>query len=244
MQARSASQAWQICVRDSGFGRTEAQTRQLFQPFNRLAAELGLIPGTGIALALVQNLVRLMGGEVSVNSQPGQDSKFCVVLPATYPSEPVKRADAVEAACALVADAARPGLSLLYIEDNRVNVLLVEELIAMRGGLELVAVDGLSGVSEACARRPEVVLINMQLPDIDGFEVLRRLRAEPVLASTTMVALSANAMPEDTRRAREAGFDDYWTKPIDFAAFLGALDALALQHAQRLQAVAVAVADR
>jgi CheY-like chemotaxis protein len=93
-----------------------------------------------------------------------------------------------------------------------------------------VAIDGLSGVAQARETVPHVVLVDMQLPDIDGFEVLRRLRTEPGLARSSFVALSANAMPEDVNRALQAGFDDYWTKPIDFHAFLRALTALVQTH--------------
>ncbi|HKX42063.1 MAG TPA: response regulator [Burkholderiaceae bacterium] len=122
---------------------------------------------------------------------------------------------------------AQPRLSVLYIEDNPVNVTLVKELVAMRPDVELAcSVDGVSGVARAQADQPDVVLIDMQLPDIDGYEVLKRLRAEPRTARSTLVALSANAMSEDIAQAEAAGFDDYWTKPIDFRRFLARLDAL------------------
>ena len=115
---------------------------------------------------------------------------------------------------------------LLYIEDNPVNMLVVQELVAMRAHLRLAcAVDGISGVEMALQIAPELILVDMQLPDIDGFEVLRRLRAQPLTALTPCVAVSANAMPEDMARARAMGFSDYWTKPLNFAQFLGGLDA-------------------
>ncbi|HEY9067277.1 MAG TPA: response regulator [Burkholderiaceae bacterium] len=118
-------------------------------------------------------------------------------------------------------------LSMLYIEDNPVNVTLVKELVAMRPDVELAcSVDGVSGVARALADRPDVVLIDMQLPDIDGYEVLKRLRAEPRTARSMLIALSANAMSEDIADAEAAGFDDYWTKPIDFRRFLARLDSL------------------
>jgi CheY-like chemotaxis protein len=97
----------------------------------------------------------------------------------------------------------------------------------MRPEVALVcSVDGTSGVERAIAEPPDVVLIDMQLPDIDGYEVLARLRAEPRVARSAMIALSANGMSDDIARAKSAGFDDYWTKPIDFRRFLAALDAL------------------
>lgn len=115
---------------------------------------------------------------------------------------------------------------LLYIEDNPVNLLVVQELVAQRPGLKLSsAVDGASGLSSASALKPDLILLDMQLPDLDGYQVLAALRADPATAAIPCIAVSANAMPEDMRRAREAGFVDYWTKPIDFRAFLAGLDA-------------------
>ena len=123
----------------------------------------------------------------------------------------------------------RRALSLVYIEDNAVNVILVQHLVAMRPATALAcAPDGASGVAQALQSLPNLVLIDMHLPDMDGIEVLRRLRAAPSLAHTKMIALSANGVGDDIAAALAAGFDDYWTKPIDFRQFLAALDALAL----------------
>jgi CheY-like chemotaxis protein len=120
----------------------------------------------------------------------------------------------------------RTGL-LLYIEDNPVNQLVVQELVAQRPGLELVCEDdGSSGLARAQGMRPDLILLDMQLPDFDGYGVIERLRADARTADIPCIALSANTMPEDIRRARAAGFADYWTKPIDFKAFLSGLDAL------------------
>jgi signal transduction histidine kinase/ActR/RegA family two-component response regulator len=222
--------AWAITVRDDGRGMSAAQRRHLFEPFNRLGAEREAIQGTGIGLAIVHHLVKLMRGEIGVESEPGRGSAFRIVLRAAAgtAAEPAQQAVPSSAEAAPVSTTAAAPLRLLYIEDNPVNVLLVQELLANHAHVELaVAVDGLSGVRLAQHARPDVVLVDMQLPDIDGTEVLRRLRADPELAGLTIVALSANAMPEDVSRAREAGFDDYWTKPIDFKAFLAALHRLA-----------------
>jgi PAS domain S-box-containing protein len=222
--------AWTISVRDSGRGLSAEQCKQLFQPFNRLGAERGAIPGTGIGLAIVHHLVRQMGGELAVTSELGRGSEFRVTLPADRPLEPAEQ-EPHTAFSDLEEAAGSARLNVLYIEDNPVNVVLVQELVALRPDVSLsIAVDGISGVALAVAERPHVVLVDMQLPDIDGFEVLRRLRAEPTLSDSSIVALSANAMPEDVSRARQAGFDDYWTKPIDFHAFLRSLTQLAQAH--------------
>lgn len=116
-------------------------------------------------------------------------------------------------------------LHVLCVEDNPVNLQLVRELIALRPRVRLrTAEDGLSGVMAALAEPPELVLLDIQLPDIDGVEVMRRLRAQPPTAGCCIVALSADAMPARISAALAAGFDDYWTKPIQFDTFLGHLD--------------------
>lgn len=131
------------------------------------------------------------------------------------------------AAAAAAASAGAEPHTLLYIEDNPVNALLVKELLTRRSDFKLhIAVDGRSGVTQALLIKPELILIDMHLPDMGGLEVLRRLRAEPSLAGVPCIALSANAMPEDIAAALQAGMADYWTKPLDFKAFLTALDKL------------------
>ena len=117
--------------------------------------------------------------------------------------------------------------TILYIEDNAVNVLLVEELVKTMGGLTIVSEpSGAAGVGRALSLRPDLVLIDLQLPDFDGYEVLRRLRADTRTRAIPCIALSANAMREDIERGLARGFADYWTKPLDFAMFIAALNRL------------------
>jgi CheY-like chemotaxis protein len=117
---------------------------------------------------------------------------------------------------------------VLCVEDNPVNLQLVRELFALRPQAILhTAETGLDAVARAPSIAPDVVLLDMQLPDIDGAEVMRRLQGRTEFARTRFIALSANAMPDHVSQALAAGFDDYWTKPIDFAQFLGGLDRLA-----------------
>jgi CheY-like chemotaxis protein len=226
-----------VCLKvsDSGRGMTDEQLRHAFEPFNRLGMEREGIEGTGIGLAIVKALVDRMGGSVRVRSEAGIGSTFEVRLPhapdvdatrAIQPAGPLFAPALPAGAPAGVRKPARPG-RLLYIEDNAVNVLIVSELVAMRPGLTLdVASDGESGVDRAAQLQPDLVLVDMQLPDIDGHEVLRRLRADPRTAHIPCIALSANAMPQDIQRALHDGFADYWTKPLDFKAFMASLDAL------------------
>jgi PAS domain S-box-containing protein len=210
-------------VRDTGLGMTPDQLAHLFEPFNRLGREREGIEGTGIGLAVVKALAQRMNGEVGVESQAGVGSTFSVRLPRAEEATPA--APPPVAAPVAASPAFERNGSVLYIEDNPVNVLLVEELLRMRPGIRFhAATTGLAGVAQAARLLPDLILIDIQLPDIDGFEVLRHLRQQEGTAATPCIALSANAMPEDIERARSAGFCDYWTKPIDFANFLAALD--------------------
>ncbi len=234
-------------VADGGRGMNAEQLAQLFEPFNRLGAESSGVEGSGMGLAIVKAMVQRMGGTVTARSVAGQGTVFELLLDAA--PEPVATADTAPAAPErVIAPAIEPMVEpvigsaiapapaptttkaprqLLYIEDNPVNALIISELVARRGDLALhVAVDGNSGVARARALKPELILLDMQLPDIDGYEVLRRLRADPATASIPCIALSANAMPKDVARALAAGMADYWTKPLDFNAFMASLDLL------------------
>ena len=218
-------------VSDTGRGLTASQKQHLFEPFNRLGAETADIEGSGIGLAIVKALVQRMGGTMAVQSQEGAGSTFEVSLPqADEASAPPAHAKPpASAQLSLQEPAAKPAKQrqVLYIEDNPVNALIIFELMARRSDLSLhVAIDGAAGVAQAKAMRPDLVLLDMQLPDFDGYEVLRQLRADPSTAAIPCIALSANAMPEDITRALNAGVLDYWTKPLDFKAFMASLDTL------------------
>jgi PAS domain S-box-containing protein len=226
-------------ISDTGLGMDDQQLRHIFEPFNRLGFEargaLGqAVEGSGIGLAIAKALVEAMGGSIHVNSTPGVGSVFEVRLQAATEAGPMALAGPPEAP-PLPTPKARPApgpaadgrRQVLYVEDNPVNALIVGELLARRSDLSLhVATDGASGVAQAAALRPDLILLDMQLPDFDGFEVLRRLKAQPDTAGIPCIAVSANAMPQDIERALQAGMSDYWTKPLDLKAFMAALDRL------------------
>jgi PAS domain S-box-containing protein len=231
--ARDSANAVVLTVADTGRGMTRQQMAHLFEPFNRLGVELEGIEGAGVGLSVVKALVERMGGSVGVQSMPGVGSRFEVHLPRhagpieldETPAQPADTAPAPPEAPA-APRRQREG-RLLYIEDNPVNALLVEEMVRSHAGLQIESVaSGLGGVARAHELQPDLILIDMQLPDIDGYEVLSRLREQPSTAGIRCIALSANAMPEDIARATAAGFSDYWTKPINLRTFLAALEQL------------------
>ncbi len=183
-----------------------------------------------------------MGGRLLVRSRKGEGSVFEVWLrvpdgePARSPvgvalastASPL-HASTLPAAPLADRSAAKAPVRhrILYVEDNAVNAMIVGEVLAQRRDVELfVAVDGLSGVERARELRPDLVLLDMQLPDIDGLEVMRRLRGDQATANIPCIAVSANAMREDIDRTLRAGATDYWTKPLDLSAFRAALDGL------------------
>jgi len=211
-----------LSVRDEGRGLSAEQRGQLFQPFNRLGVEHEGIEGSGIGLVIVKTLVEGMGGRVQARSAGDVGTVFELRLPAFAAAHPPAQAPLAPAGLAAQAPQVRG--CVLYIEDNPVNVLLVEALLAQHTSLRLeFEGTGAAGVARARALQPDLLLVDMQLPDFDGFEVLRRLRADPATARLPCLALSANAMAEDIARARAAGFAAYLTKPIHFESFLAAL---------------------
>jgi CheY-like chemotaxis protein len=212
LAAQAAGDGVCILVGDSGAGLSEAQQQALFQPFNRLGAERSKVEGTGLGLVITRSLVQLMGGRLTVDSMPGQGSVFSVWLP---------RAD--------VPPATRPDAPrrVLYAEDNPVNQLLMEALFALRPGVTLSTVAcGAKMVEEALRAPPDLLLVDLHLPDGDGIEWLQRLREHTALASTPAVVVSASVLPEDAARAAAAGCADYWTKPLNVQDTLTRVDDL------------------
>jgi len=215
-RADSARRWVELQIVDSGAGLSAEQQRSLFQPFNRLGAEASGVAGTGLGLTISRQLVEAMGGRIELRSAAGIGT--CVTLQLPMPAaEPLAPQPPHTAAAATPASG--PPLRVLYVEDNPINVLIVREALARHAGrFELeVAADGEQGLAALEATRPDVVLLDINLPGISGHEVLARLRADPRFADLPCVAVSADAMPDEIARARAHGFDDYWTKPLDIA---------------------------
>jgi len=228
----SAQGRLRIGVRDTGEGLSPDKLAQLFQPFNRLGQEANLEQGTGIGLVVCKRLIELMGGVIGVESQVGEGSVFWIDLNITDRPQAV-----VDPAHPLAAP--RPPLpegaelsTLLYVEDNPANLMLVEDLLARRPDLRLLsAKDAPRGLEIARAERPDVILMDINLPGMSGLQALRILADDPLTAAIPVVALSANAVPRDIQRGLDAGFFRYLTKPIKVNEFMDTLD-LALKLAK------------
>lgn len=201
-----------IAVRDRGNGLTEGQLRQMFQPFNRLGAEKTRTEGVGLGLVITRSLVEAMGGAVEVQSVTGAGTTFTVVFPRSEAARPV---DALDTSIPTEPTPHGPLKRVLCAEDNPVNATLMEAVLEDLPGVDVyIGATGEDTLRSAALHPPQLLLLDMQLPDMDGYELLRRLRELPGLAQTQAVVVSADAMPEDVARAKEHGFVAYWTKPI------------------------------
>ncbi len=211
----------QLEVSDTGLGMTREQLAHLYEPFNRLGRERDVAEGTGIGLVLTRQLVERMNGRLEIDSEAGQGTRVRITLPAAAQAEnPATGVPPPPASPGTQAALDLPPLLLLYVEDNPVNVLLVRQLLARWPQIELVhAEDGQAGLELARRLHPDLVLLDMHLPDMDGVEVLGELRRDPATAALGLVALSASEHPQDVHRAQEAGALEYWTKPLDLRSF-------------------------
>ncbi len=211
-----------LSVRDTGLGMTPAQREHLFQPFNRLGRETSDAQGTGIGLVIAKGLVEQMGGSIAADSTAGVGTEFRVELP----SADAARAVVTAAPVATVTERRDISGTVLYIEDNPLNAMVVQEYLSYRPGVRyLHAPDGATGLRMLKETTPELLLIDMNLPDMSGSEVLERARASGHMPGHCVV-LSANVLPNDIARARGEGFDDYWTKPVTITDFLRGIDTM------------------
>jgi PAS domain S-box-containing protein len=213
-----------INVTDTGTGIRPEKLALLFKPFERLGAEQTNVEGTGLGLALSRGLAEAMGGRLGVESQIDVGSTFWVELLATTASSAVK---ASTPALPAVPDIHPIAGTILYIEDNASNVRLVERLLkTKRPGITLLnAGDGEIGFSMALERQPDLIFLDLHLPDIPGEEILRRLWAEPRTRHIPVAVLSADATLSQTRRLLASGAMAYLTKPLDVTQLLALLDA-------------------
>jgi len=218
-----------IEVIDTGEGMSESQLARLFEPFNRLGRESGPTEGTGIGLVISRRLAEVMGGSLTARSAAGMGSTFTLELPRA--ADPAPRAAPAAAAADDGDDDGLLGAGryrrrlVLYVEDNETNAEVMRGILALRPQVQLeVATLGLEGLAAIRARRPSLVLLDMQLPDIDGLELLRHLQADADTVDIPVVVVSADATEGRMAQAVAAGATRYLTKPVDVAQLLATLD--------------------
>ncbi|SDA38687.1 MULTISPECIES: PAS domain S-box protein [unclassified Janthinobacterium] len=216
-----------IAIRDTGKGLDDAQMAELFQPFNRLGQEAGSEEGTGIGLVVTKRLVELMGGRMGVHSCLGEGSVFWIELDtmaAPPASAPLDTDELSEHAGAGGDDASGQAL-LLYVEDNPASLRLVEDIVSFLPHLRMIsATDARQGIALALERHPDVILMDINLPGMNGNQAQRILRNDPRTAHIPVIALTANAMKGDIRHGLAAGFFRYLTKPVEIPQLNAAID--------------------
>ncbi|HEU0296373.1 MAG TPA: PAS domain S-box protein [Anaerolineales bacterium] len=220
VQANVEQDVLQFSVIDTGVGIAAEDLRHLFQPFVQLDSALNRQQeGTGLGLALVQRLTDLHGGSVQVESEPGQGSNFTIILPwkskLTVPPETVQTVvENITAEKPASREPSKKQGTILLAEDNMANILTIGEYLESHSYEVKIAHDGLEAVQMAEAANPDIILMDIQMPMIDGLEATRRLRATPRFAATPIIALTALAMPGDRERCLEAGATEYMSKPV------------------------------
>jgi PAS domain S-box-containing protein len=221
VEIRSLDAEVSICVSDEGRGLTTEQRQQIFQPFNRLGAEDSRVHGSGLGLVISKQLVEAMHGRLEVHDRADGGCRFEIWLPANptasqtgpipldEPAEPLR-------STRLGRDAPPP--LVLCVEDDPVSALLLREFVKAVAGCRLLfAEDGESALQLAALHRPVLMLSDINLPKMDGLALIRAIRADPALRAMRCIALSGDAMADSRDRALLAGFDDYWTKPLDLS---------------------------
>ncbi|MFZ5974727.1 MAG: ATP-binding protein [Bacillota bacterium] len=206
-------------VEDTGKGIPKEEIEAIFEPFHRLDATRSVEEGTGIGLTLVKQLMQLMGGRIGVESEEGRGSRFWIELPFAG-QVPVHIGGEHKKRVKPDQDGAGRK-KVLYIEDNRANLMLVERILEHVDGISVIpAASGEVGIELARAHCPDLILLDINLPVIDGFKVLERLRLYEETKGIPVIAISASAMEKDIRRGMAKGFADYITKPINVPDFI------------------------
>jgi PAS domain S-box-containing protein len=217
-----------INISDTGSGLSTEQQSDLFKAFNRLGLENSELEGTGIGLVITKKILELMGGNIGVSSKLDKGSTFWIELPCdnlslTVENEMDKKVN-LDQKLTINQELQH---TILYIEDNPANLRLVSQLLGRLPNIHLwSAPEPLLGLELAMEHKPDLILLDINLPGMNGFEVLKELQQREETSNTPVIAVSANAMPKDIKKGMNAGFIEYITKPIDLKSLLQAVESV------------------
>lgn len=220
-----------ISVWDRGIGISDNDIERLFRPFVQLDTGLAReVTGTGLGLALVAQMAQLHGGSVSVESQTGQGSRFTIMLPwePALSGESSSRMRTTGKFRAIKPNEVRP--TILLVEDTREVVMMLVDYLEMAGFNMVTAQDGIDGLTQAKLAHPDLILMDIQMPRLDGFETTKKLRSDPEFKETPIIALTALAMPNDRQRCLDAGMNEYLSKPVNLKTLSKTIKAFLYQQ--------------
>ncbi len=214
-------QQLRIHVSDTGHGIPEDKLMELFEPFSRLGAEATAIEGTGIGLPICKKFMKLMNGVIEVKSEQGKGSCFSVVIPLSERRAKERLDEEIdENTITNLEFLDKKEITILYVEDNPANIALLAKIIARHKKIKLLtAPEAKEGIEIAQTKLPTLILMDINLPGMDGFSALKRLKSLNETKEIPIIGMSANAMKNDLEKAKTAGFEDYITKPIQKPRF-------------------------
>jgi CheY-like chemotaxis protein len=226
-----------ITVWDNGIGIKQGDLARLFQPFVQLDSGLAReATGTGLGLALVAQMARLHGGSVSAVSDAGKGSRFTLLLPwePALAVDPAARMRITGKFRAIQFDEKNKP-TILLVEDTKEVVMIIKDYLELVGYKVFTAQDGTDGLVQARHVKPDLILMDVQMPGMDGFETTRKLRSDPNFRHTPIIALTALAMPHDRERCLEAGMDEYMSKPVNLKALVKIIQSFLLAQEARIR---------
>ncbi len=214
-----------IVIEDSGIGIPEDKIETLFEPFDRLGMESSPIEGTGIGLTISKKLIELMGGKIGVKSILNIGTTFYITLPKALKEKETTKEELDKSINNTSKKIYKEKKTLLYIEDNFSNLKLVKRILDLRPNIDLIfAIQGEDGIKLALSHKPDLILLDINLPKMNGYEVLKKLKEYENLREIPIVAVSANVMEDNVRRIKKAGFSNFLKKPLNVKEFLQLLD--------------------
>jgi signal transduction histidine kinase/ActR/RegA family two-component response regulator/type II secretory pathway pseudopilin PulG len=224
LKLEQSANSIRICITDTGNGITQADIEKLFKPFERIGAERAETEGTGLGLTISKKLVEAMGGKIGIKSEVGKGSTFWIELPRTESQK--EHYERTNELTKTEIERTASNKTILYIEDNLLNLHLVEQILEMhRPSIKLITnMYGKNAVQFAIDYNPDLILLDLDLPDIHGSEVIKLLQEEPRTSKIPVIILSADAMTKQIKQLMEAGAKNYLIKPIDVVQFLKAVD--------------------
>ena len=237
LEVRGDEEANQIAITvwDNGIGIKQDDLARLFQPFIQLDSGLAReATGTGLGLALVAQMARLHGGSVNAISEAGKGSRFTIILP-WEPALAIDTASRMRITGKFRAiqldEKNKP--TILLVEDTKEVVMMLKDYLELAGYAVFTAQDGIDGIVQARHVKPDLILMDVQMPRMDGFETTRKLRSDPNFRYTPIIALTALAMPHDRERCLEAGMDEYISKPVNLKALIKIIQSCLFEQESR-----------